>query len=82
MLNQALNEIESALGVLSQMAASEETVTSESLETVTNKVHEAIAILKEAEHSLQGDKLTVVSSPSKTVTSQSDYYEETWQKTA
>jgi hypothetical protein len=55
MLNQALTEIQSALNVLSEMAHSEQTVAAgaKNLETVTNKVNEAIAILQSVEHSLK-----------------------------
>ncbi|MGK7930707.1 MAG: hypothetical protein AB4041_04655 [Microcystaceae cyanobacterium] len=84
MLNQALNEIQSALDVLSQMAHSEPTLEdgAENLETVTNKVTEAIAILHKVEHSLKADKLTVISSDADMVGTPSDYYEQTWRKTA
>ncbi|MGK7943193.1 MAG: hypothetical protein AB4058_01840 [Microcystaceae cyanobacterium] len=81
MLNQALTEIQSAIDVLSHIAHSEQTVAvqSKNLETVTEKMDEAIALLGNVEQSLKTNQLTVVTSASETVAT---HHENTLQKTA
>jgi hypothetical protein len=84
MLNQALNEIQTALDVLGQTVHPEQTEAEqcEQLEKVQINLEQTLTFLQNLEKSLKTDKLKVVSAEMDESLNSSDYYQEDWRKTA